>query len=372
MRALARFFWELVSTDPWRKLGAIGLALFLWLYVHQRITGEKHFDLKIRPTSFSSWGPDPGYLYVKVPEEKILQVYPPPNDKIEITLRGTNRELAELSGALTAYFDPSDGHEGLKADSIVVAADKIHWDRPQVPGLLKNTNPERITLNFENIERTEIVLKPEQLEIQGTAPDGFAVFREQTQFLPGTVRIAGPKRAIEKLKREESSSLFRPLTVRKDDTSSPQSFLLELAETLTKENLRIESRSALALVPIRPRSVPVKFRARVHAMAIRDGGKSLLDSYRIQGSAEGEDWVEADWIAEVPATLAPEVNESWLQDHARFFLDLGVIRPEEGSSTIEVRHYFDLPASDRSRFSGIVLRPADPTRAKMIVEKRAP
>lgn len=371
MKAVLRFFWELVSQDPWRKLGAIGLALFLWLYVHQRITGEKEFVLQIQATSIDSWGPNPGVLYVKEPKGKLLQIYPSPNHQIVVTLRGTNRELAALSGPLRGYFDPADDRGELKVDRVGVPMDKIQWDHPQVAELLKGIRPERFNLDFESIESADLTPKPEMLEILGTPPEGFAVLREQAQFVPTTIRISGPKKAIEKLKRGEFAPLFKSLSVRKDDLSSPQSFLLDFAEDAQKAKLAIEDRGARAFIPIKPGIRAIRFRPRIFPVATGDDATKLLNLYRIQGANPSQLWVEVDWIADVPGTLATEVDQAWLEKNVRFFVDLGNIqKPEkEEISSIEVKQVWLLDSADRPRFEEIRFRPVDPARAKLIVEK---
>lgn len=372
MKRLFRFLWELAAKDPWRKLGAILLAYGLWLYVNQRITGEINYMMEIRPTKTRSWESEPGVLYVRVPADRLLRL---PFNKLHITLRGPNQELFALPKQLTAFFDPGEGD----FDKARMAGKAIRWDPPHVGSLLKEMIPDPVELSFERVERHTLSLESKMLDLEGAPPEGFFLDRDKTEFFPSNIVLVGARSAVEKLKTGGFRSLFATIALRKEDANPTQRFQLALHPDLLREGLALESgRGAFVQLSIRPKTVTIPFKARIWPIAPGEEGKRFLDLYRIQGSSENVNWVEENWIAEIPVLLGNELNEAWIQKNVRFFVDFSAIPrgPEGGeelsSVRLEVFFRLNLETQDRMKFSGIQFRPADPGKNKIVVEKRAP
>lgn len=374
MKRILNAFVGLFTKDPWRKLGALSLALLLWYYVHQKITGERDYALEIRPTALKTWESDPGFLYVRVPPERALQVIKELRT-VHVTLKGPNMELHSLPDQLSAYYDPGEGQADLKLERMGVALDRIRWDPPRIGALVDSIRPDPLILTFEAIEQLELPLRPELLEVQGSPPEGFEVLRDKIEFHPSSITLAGPHRSIEKVRGKSYAAFFKPIQILRNETLDAQWFALELHPDLVGDSLAIQSRVALALVPLVPMRVSLRFKARIHPIATGVRGLELLAAYRLQGSTEEREWVEEDWVAEVPGKLSREVkDESWILKNVRFLADLGQIPEGQDveSFALEVYPVIQMPPQDRERFSGIQFRPASPGKTKITAEKRPP
>lgn len=360
MNRVARFLVDLVSKDPWRKLGAIVLAVGLWFYVHQRITGETVRVFEVRPTNSKSWESETGILYVHVPKDRVLKPA-----KLTIKLRGVNQELDRLPPQLRAFYDPGEGEFQPTARVFLKA---VRWDPLDLAGLIHE--PESFTINFEPIQKYNLALRSEQLELRGSPPEGTQMQREQILFTPSAATLKGPQSAIERLKKNGFTSVFTTVAISKTDTQNPQVFSLELHPDLVRDGISFEGTSPFARIPIRPAMKTLPFKARIYPIASGDKAQSRLENYHLDGSSDTNDWVEESWEAVFPATLESEITEAWIQKNVRFYVDLGEVSENVDQESIEVFSRLKIENPDQARFEGLSFRPKEVSKTKMVVEKK--
>lgn len=219
------------------KIGAVVLALLLWIHVATNKSYEYQVEMNLRVAN--------------VPRSLVLVSNPP--TKVIVRIKTTGKQLiALLAQHHTVTIDASEYHEGtFDRDLVRSDADAALKENYEDVGIVF---PRKLFLRFEkNIDRTLLV----ESRIKATTAQGFGIVGKP-KIAPEMVQVSGPASFIRGLKSIETEGIaFSDMT----ETSSykvrltvPDSSFASLRDsmvTVTFTVERVEER-LISSVPVTP------------------------------------------------------------------------------------------------------------------------
>lgn len=202
--------WNLVVDDPYRKLVAIGLAILLWFFINSRIMESEVYTLPLAAVDVldvSSGTED--RLSITLPTDRVVKRRFLDGDReiqnVRVTVSGPRFRIDALKEdrlnlAITTFETREWVGRGEGPDVQVVefTADNIRRDVRALEEISIEMDPPRVRLEVGL--QDNLVLEVDNGHVQFDAKDFESrLLRDTSQFSPGTVRIIGPARNIQKL-----------------------------------------------------------------------------------------------------------------------------------------------------------------------------
>ncbi len=193
-----------IFADPYRKLIALGLALTLWLYLDRQVTGSETIDPQLAMvTSIANEASDLDFGHTQLSvvlndwqysiEEFRNTSEPIPS--VEITLKGTNSDLAEFEReveSLRVELDTSELNDqrpkvDFRLDDLVIRP--LRFER-----LLSSMKPRTVRVNLVRNDERTVPISHERVSWE---TDGSELLVEEARFTPSTVKLRGPVTMLE-------------------------------------------------------------------------------------------------------------------------------------------------------------------------------
>jgi hypothetical protein len=192
--------------DPWRKLLAIVLAVLLWFFVDSRIerTTKRTLPLVTEGARVST-GASRDRLAVILPTDRVIGGRfldgELPLDAVRVIVRGPRYRIEALENERldlrVTVFQDQDWSTSTVVEFTVA---DLRRDQRALEGLQIELDPPRIKLELERIDRQEMALSLEVVElIEG--PYAGRARRETAEFVPETVTVLGSAKGIDLLRR---------------------------------------------------------------------------------------------------------------------------------------------------------------------------
>ncbi|MEQ8766412.1 MAG: hypothetical protein RL885_21040 [Planctomycetota bacterium] len=266
--------------DPWRKIVAILLAIFLYNQIDREISGEQEIQLHL--TGLFGITDDEvnlNTLRLMVPKEYMIVEFvnrsrPLQPELVQVSLSGPSKSLPRAGGIpylnLTYQIDLSDVdpapefYESLDLAEIV--SRKISSS-----DLTIQCDPPTMRVRIARVEERSLKLRPEFLgEPSAQPPEGYRWIRDQVTFDPGTISIKGPKVFVSDLeaKINEEGTFFQSFSL--SDATFTDSRVLTVADWLDKYGITTDPDRATATLPIEDEMDPISFQLSVKDLVVRN------------------------------------------------------------------------------------------------------
>lgn len=262
-RPTATSFGQIVISDPWRKLFAIGLAVLLWLAMDRRITSTHTVTMRLDVIGIGQQLPQMSpvdELFVNIPTDTVTPTgfvdlsTGEPIPEVKLTFRGPKTSIENLYGDSLKLSVKLPQVEWDKVDTAgFTAADIQPSHRALVDGKIALVmDPPRVSIQVVRVKVTTLQLGADQIELLFNGDERLrARLREDTfEFTPKTVELFGPARAHEELAARKGE---RPLRAQLAAPSSARQIPAQITLQPQFEELGLRMRERCSLtVQLRP------------------------------------------------------------------------------------------------------------------------
>jgi len=200
--------------DPWRKLGAIALALVSWEYLDKRVNAEHTSTLEIRLPGQAATTDN--YLRIDIdPQDYTLTQNdvlnangdkPLPRQQIEVEMKGEKGTINRMKGTLKLRYSPTRSQLERAANetgSLTFGIENLLHEKADLGEDLKKLGsvemtPRRIRLSIRRNTAKTLPLVAEIVRLDfGTS--GLEDRLSSPEFSHPTVELRGPQKAVESL-----------------------------------------------------------------------------------------------------------------------------------------------------------------------------
>jgi hypothetical protein len=331
-----------VFADPWRKLGAIALALVSWEYLDKRVNAELNPDLEIRLPG-QDITPTNNYLRIAIkPQDYTLtqddvldaaKDKPLPNHVIHIEMKGEKATIDRMRGALELVYRPTNRQleTAAKTGSLTFGIEDLSHEKGDLAEDLKSLSsvkitPDRIRLRIRPNATKSLPLVEDRVRLEyGTS--GLKDRLSSPVFSSTNAELRGPQQAIQNLPPTGPIFLGRVGEVTPDATTVriDLELLPGLKEIVTTKEIFVTYQVEPDWQPYEFRNVPVDIDNR-----LLKPEQKLLDPFRVTPK---EVPVKLDVKGDLAAKLTQlKSNPQELADFCREHLRL-VVYPEPADLT---------------------------------------
>lgn len=325
----------MLAADPYRKLGAVALAVGLWFFLNSQITRDLPLRMQLATigTVENVSAPFNRRIAVVLPTDRVIgkQFYDgdKPIDSVQVTLSGPrylidNKEDERLDLRINKFV----GNEWSSRNPFVeFTAEDVQRDVRSLQGVRIAFDPPRVRLEVEPIDFTEERVQLDDVELLQLDPEVEQRLRRDTaRFSPETIRILGPKSSLAKL----SASTAKMLRARFSPASNARETTAALELNAPPElGLRLAERPSLTiqLMPV-TKVFQLELPIQVDDLALAPALRGL---YRPEHPTESVG-VRAGGALRA-LLVSQEASEEKLQEWARTYLRLEVwIEPPGGGA----------------------------------------
>ena len=335
-RGEPRGFFRALIEDPWRKLGAVGLAILLWIYLDSQVSQSESLELELRcdaPSAdlrnlrgkFLSLRLDTdrytllGFENVDEPGAALSQ--------LTLELSGARRAMQELLANPLFVIRLAPGEPPGPALVEFGVADVQPLD-PRHAGLIASMTPARVRARLaRNIERN-IDLKRSLIEVRGPEVPNFddRLQWDDLSFEPKVVKVRGPDYIVNEFGRDTAAPfVFEPAPPAVDVQVLSES--LRLAPWAA--GVSLEPEAVIMRITLRPPTEPVKLPAVPVDLvgAQRDSFKLDRDRVDVEISAYDRLWNNLPKL--------PEDLRAWVEQNCLVIALLPQDVPLDSEGTIE-------------------------------------
>lgn len=255
--------------DPWRKLGAIALALVSWEYLDKRVNAEHMSYLEIRLPGQAKTGVN-NYLRIAIDSkdftltpEDVLDAgndQPLPEQGIKVELKGEKATIDRMKGTLQLVFSPTNKQleRAAKEGSLTFGMGDLLHEKTDLISDLQSLDavkitPDRIRLRIRPNATKNLPLAKEHVQLDfGTS--GLEERLSLLEFSHPSVDLRGPKEAIQNLPATGAIFLGRVGDVQPDATT------IRIDLELLPSHKGIVTSKVYATYAVEPDWQPVEFK----------------------------------------------------------------------------------------------------------------
>ena len=250
--------WRIFRKDIGRKLTAFVVAITLWFALANLLTDERSLQLQVRMVNSLAEADQqrvaaPG-IYLVVPAELIVRDVAP--DTVRIDVKGNKDDVRDLEISAVLEFDPDvlgDQDEAVKP--VVLARDDFK-SRARDPELSEfKLRPSTLDVTLARRADAEIELGPDNVVVTGRPREGYAYENSRIRIVPNSVRISGPRSAVENLVDNPDQLKLEPLDVEGRVLEVSQQVGIDIEKVDRSVTLRTTGGVVEVSVPVRPRDI---------------------------------------------------------------------------------------------------------------------
>ena len=323
-------------SDPWRKLGAIALALVSWEYLDTKVNANLTSTLEIRlPEETTS--SDDNYLWIKIDtqdytlsSDDVMDDNNQPLTGIDIEIKGEKATINRLRGQLRLVYRPTPsalerakvkGFLDFDIDDLVHANRDLGKDFRSLDSMV--TKPATIRLKIRPNANRNQLLGAEHVALEYNDPD-LKDRLSSPEFSVQTVDLRGPQLAIDAI--DPTGVIFRGQVPRMTKDATTVRVTLELLPIF--KDVVTRPRTVFATYQVEPdwqdadfKNVPITIDDRLLADDVQGDALFQLQSDRVEMLKLK---VKGELATRVKRLASDDAKRQWVRKHLRL-----VIYPEQ-------------------------------------------
>ena len=243
--------WRVVRKDIGRKLTALGCALLFWGVLENLVVGDRpDIKLDVRKVATLEEADQSRVnagIYLVVPNDLIVLGTEP--SEVKLHVKGLKDDVANLNLSAVMSFDATM-LAGLDEGTIPVTLDrdtfKSRGDPPRLTYF--KVHPDSLQVRLARRATADITLSSQNVTTTGKPRQGFSFDNARTTVRPSNVTVSGPRKEIEKLRKDPTLPGLTPVDIA--DRSATVTQVVGLPQSLIDAGVTLQTPGSVVDVSI--------------------------------------------------------------------------------------------------------------------------